>query len=63
MSPADRVEFWSCFGLKPPPAGFDDWFIAVTNTGNVLAAFPVEGFINGEPVENQFPTAAETVSV
>lgn len=49
MSEDDRVRFWACHRLPPPPEGFDDWYVIGSQLSGVLGAFPVEGFICQEP--------------
>ncbi len=47
MLPEERREYWACFDLPAPPAGFDDWYIVGSPSSGVLAAFPIVGF-NGD---------------
>ena len=44
MTPAERQEYWACFELDEPPAGFDDWFIIGSAKAGVLGAVPICGF-------------------
>lgn len=49
LSAEERIEFWACFDLEPPPPGFDDWYIMGSASMGVMGAVPVEGWVNGEP--------------
>jgi hypothetical protein len=47
MTPPERRDYWACYNLPTPPAGFDDWYVVGSPASGVLAAFPIVGF-NGD---------------